>query len=37
MPMISSMVSWTEEGGREGTLWTYRMSPAGPGTLVTEC
>jgi hypothetical protein len=26
----------TEEGGREGTLWTYRLSPAGRGTLVTE-
>lgn len=26
----------TEEGGREGTLWTYRLSPAGRGTLVSE-
>jgi hypothetical protein len=26
----------TEEAGREGTLWTYRLAPAGAGTSVTE-
>jgi uncharacterized protein YndB with AHSA1/START domain len=26
----------TEEGGREGTLWTYRLRPVGQGTQVTE-
>jgi Polyketide cyclase / dehydrase and lipid transport len=26
----------TEEGGRDSTLWTYRLRPAGPGTSVTE-
>lgn len=26
----------TEEGGREGTLWTYHLVPAGAGTSVTE-
>jgi Polyketide cyclase / dehydrase and lipid transport len=26
----------TEEGGREGTVWTYRFQPHADGTLVTE-
>ena len=26
----------TEEQGREGTVWTYRLRPAGAGTLLTE-
>jgi polyketide cyclase/dehydrase/lipid transport protein len=26
----------TEEGGRDSTLWTYRLRPAGHGTSVTE-
>lgn len=26
----------TEEGGRDSTLWTYRLRPAGDGTSVTE-
>jgi uncharacterized protein YndB with AHSA1/START domain len=26
----------TEEGGRDSTLWTYRLRPAGSGTSVTE-
>jgi hypothetical protein len=26
----------TEEGGRDSTLWTYRLRPAGRGTAVTE-
>lgn len=26
----------TEEAGREGTLWTYHLAPAGAGTSVTE-
>lgn len=26
----------TEEGGRDSTLWTYHLAPAGAGTSVTE-
>ncbi|MFC4948595.1 SRPBCC family protein [Pseudonocardia sp. GCM10023141] len=26
----------TEEGGREGTLWRYRLAPSAHGTVVTE-
>jgi len=26
----------TEEAGRDSTLWTYRLAPAGAGTSVTE-
>jgi hypothetical protein len=26
----------TEEGGREGTEWRYRLEPAEGGTVVTE-
>lgn len=26
----------TEEAGRDSTLWTYRLAPAGAGTAVTE-
>lgn len=26
----------TEEDGRDSTLWTYRLRPAGSGTSVTE-
>ncbi len=26
----------TEEGGRESTLWRYRLEPVGNGTRVTE-